>query len=62
MVHSLPYRREAVLEFIEQLARHIQRGRSLVREGHEDIGPAEADPPQAHAQSGTGADAIGGSS
>jgi hypothetical protein len=29
-------------QFIEQLARHIQRGRSLVREVHEDIGPAEA--------------------
>ena len=28
--------------FIEQLARHIQRGRSLVREVHEDIEPAEA--------------------
>ena len=28
-------------QFIEQLARHIQRGRSLVREVHEDIGPAE---------------------
>ena len=40
-------------QFIEQLARHIQRGRSLVREVHEDIGPAEADPTQ-----GTGADAM----
>ena len=29
-------------QFIEQLARHIHRGRSLVREVHEDIGPAEA--------------------
>jgi predicted transcriptional regulator len=29
-------------QFIEQLARHIQRGRSLVREVHEDIGPTEA--------------------
>ena len=28
-------------QFIEQLARHIQRGRSLVREVHEDIAPAE---------------------
>lgn len=27
-------------QFIEQLARHIQRGRSLVREVHEDISPA----------------------
>lgn len=26
-------------QFIEQLARHIQRGRSLVREIHEEIGP-----------------------
>jgi hypothetical protein len=29
-------------QFIEQLARHIQRGRSLVREVHEDIEPADA--------------------
>lgn len=29
-------------QFIEQLARHIQRGRSLVREVHEDIAPAAA--------------------
>lgn len=29
-------------QFIEQLARHIQRGRSLVREIHEDIGSAGA--------------------
>lgn len=32
-------------QFIEQLARHLQRGRSLVREVHEDLGaadPAEA--------------------
>ena len=35
-------------QFIEQLARHIQRGRSLVREVHEEIAPAE---------SGTGEDA-----
>jgi hypothetical protein len=27
-------------QFIEQLARHIQRGRSLVREVHEDMVPA----------------------
>lgn len=27
-------------QFIEQLARHIQRGRSLVREVHEDMAPA----------------------
>ncbi|KPU96191.1 CopG family transcriptional regulator [Variovorax paradoxus] len=26
-------------QFIEQLARHIQRGRSLVREIHQEIGP-----------------------
>ncbi|KAF1003186.1 MAG: hypothetical protein GAK28_04882 [Luteibacter sp.] len=37
-------------QFIEQLARHIQRGRSLVREVHEEIGPAfsapqEGEPP-----------------
>ena len=31
-------------QFIEQLARHLQRGRSLVREVHEDIAPeASAD-------------------
>lgn len=28
-------------QFIEQLGRHLQRGRSLVREVHEDIAPAE---------------------
>jgi len=33
-------------QFIEQLGRHIQRGRSLVREVHEDIAP-EAMPVQA---------------
>lgn len=27
-------------QFIEQLARHIQRGRSLVREVHQDVDPA----------------------
>lgn len=42
-------------QFIEQLARHVQRGRSLVREVHEDIGPAEvAEPMQAGAQAGAG--------
>ena len=42
-------------QFIEQLARHIQRGRSLVREVHEDIGPAEAaEPMQTGAQAGSG--------
>jgi len=41
-------------QFIEQLARHIQRGRSLVREVHEDIGPAEAEPMQPDAQAGPG--------
>lgn len=30
-------------QFIEQLARHIQRGRSLVREIHEDVAPKSAD-------------------
>lgn len=41
-------------QFIEQLARHIQRGRSLVREVYEDIGPAEAaEPMQAGAQAGS---------
>ena len=42
-------------QFIEQLTRHIQRGRSLVREVHEDMGPAEAaEPMQAGAQAGSG--------
>jgi hypothetical protein len=31
-------------QFIEQLARHLQRGRSLVREVHEEIEPADAAP------------------
>ncbi|MBD9390693.1 CopG family transcriptional regulator [Acidovorax sp. ACV01] len=31
-------------QFIEQLARHLQRGRSLVREVHEEIEPASASP------------------
>jgi predicted transcriptional regulator len=48
--------RARYVQFIEQLARHIQRGRSLVREVHEDIGPAEAEPeqPGAQAEPGTG--------
>ena len=29
-------------QFIEQLARHLQRGRSLVREVHEEIEPADS--------------------
>ncbi|XXQ52629.1 CopG family transcriptional regulator [Xenophilus aerolatus] len=29
-------------QFIEQLARHLQRGRSLVREVHEEAGPMDA--------------------
>ncbi len=33
--------RARYVQFIEQLARHLQRGRSLVREVHEDIAPAE---------------------
>ena len=42
-------------QFIEQLARHIQRGRSLVREVHEDIGSSEiAEPTQPGAQAGAG--------
>ncbi|HYW55795.1 MAG TPA: CopG family transcriptional regulator [Polaromonas sp.] len=49
--------RARYVQFIEQLARHIQRGRSLVREVHEDIGPAEgAEPTQPGAQAGPGAD------
>ena len=31
-------------QFIEQLARHLQRGRSLVREVHEDIAPEAFNP------------------
>ena len=49
-------------QFIEQLARHIQRGRSLVREVHEDIGPGTADEPtEASIQAGSGTDVPGGS-
>ena len=47
------------LQFIEQLARHIQRGRSLVREVHEDIGPvetAEPPPPGAQGEPGIGSE------
>lgn len=36
-------------QFIEQLARHIQRGRSLVREIHEEIGLLDGDVPVASA-------------
>lgn len=46
--------RARYLQFIEQLARHIQRGRSLVREVHEDIEPtgfADAAQPDAKASS-----------
>lgn len=47
--------RARYVQFVEQLARHIQRGRSLVREVHEDIGPAEApEPKQPGAQAGPG--------
>lgn len=37
-------------QFIEQLGRHIQRGRSLVREVHEDLSPT--DTPTADASDG----------
>ncbi len=53
--------RARFVQFIEQLARHIQRGRSLVREVHEDIGPAEdAEPkhPGAQAEPGTGPEEV----
>lgn len=50
-------------QFIEQLARHIQRGRSLVREVNEEIGPdftglvgKEGDPPSAAADPIPGGD------
>ncbi len=48
-------------QFIEQIARHIQRGRSLVREVHEDIGPAEAGEPTqpgAQVEPGTGPEEV----
>ena len=32
-------------QFIEQLARHLQRGRSLVREVHEDLGAGDVSDP-----------------
>jgi predicted transcriptional regulator len=55
--------RARYVQFIEQLVRHIQRGRSLVREVHEDIAPAEpAEPAQAGAQAGSGTDSLRGSS
>lgn len=34
-------------QFIEQLARHLQRGRSLVREVHEDLGAGDFTEPSA---------------
>lgn len=53
--------RARYVQFIEQLARHIQRGRSLVREVHEDIGPAEAArPTQPDAQPEAGTDSMEG--
>ena len=36
-------------QFIEQLARHLQRGRSLVREVHEDLGAGDFSDPSAPA-------------
>lgn len=33
--------RARYVQFVEQLARHLQRGRSLVREIHQEIGPDE---------------------
>jgi hypothetical protein len=36
-------------QFIEQLARHIQRGRSLVREIHEECAPLDGDVPASSA-------------
>lgn len=45
-------------QFIEQLARHLQRGRSLVREVHEEIEPASASPePEPEPGSADGAQA-----
>jgi hypothetical protein len=37
-------------QFIEQLARHIQRGRSLVREVHEEVAPDDLTPQAATAE------------
>lgn len=34
-------------QFIEQLGRHIQRGRSLVREVHDDLSPTDMSTPNA---------------
>ncbi|MGB4926774.1 MAG: CopG family transcriptional regulator [Giesbergeria sp.] len=49
--------RARYVQFVEQLARHIQRGRSLAREVHEDIEPTEAaESMQAGDQTGSGAD------
>ena len=53
--------RARYVQFIEQLARHIQRGRSLVREVHEDVEPAEAAEPKqpgVQAESGTGPEEV----
>lgn len=36
-------------QFIEQLARHLQRGRSLVREVHEDLGAGDVSDPSVSA-------------
>lgn len=45
-------------QFVEQLARHIQRGRSLVREIHDDVDPADAaEPTQAGDRAAPYADA-----
>lgn len=41
-------------QFIEQLARHIQRGRSLVREIHEEMGPPEEAAPVGNEGNGEG--------
>ena len=43
-------------QFIEQLARHIQRGRSLVREVHQEIGPDFAGATGTEGQPPSGAD------
>lgn len=43
--------RSRYAQFVEQLARHIQRGRSLVREVHDEIPPVDGIPP---AEEGSG--------
>lgn len=45
-------------QFIEQLARHIQRGRSLVREVHEEVSPEQQEPSGANSSEGLSSQAF----